>query len=101
VITAYGNARRVNLRKAGVTESGTTLVSAPSGSHIASHRIRGQEEHVTITTGAEHNGVSGMTFQFAGDQIASNNAASFTIDYDYIKHLVTVQHFDSALSDLT
>ena len=53
------------------------------------------------TAGGKHDGVSGIAFEFAGDEIAYDDASCASVDDDDVEHLTAIERDDLAFFDLT
>ena len=87
----------MDLREAGVGEEGTTLVGFVGGSDVATHRVGGQEEHVAVAARAEQDGIPCVGFDFAGNQIAGDDALGFAVHQHQIHHFMAGEHFNVSL----
>ena len=87
----------MDLREAGVGEEGTTLVGFVGGSDVATHRVGGQEEHVAVAARAEQDGIPCVGFDFAGNQIAGDDALGFAVHQHQVHHFMAGEHFNVSL----
>ena len=76
----------MDLRVTGICKKGTPFVTAPGCGYIGSLGIRRQIECVSIPPGAQQNAVSGIFFEFAGNQVADDNPPRDTINLDQVQH---------------
>ena len=97
VVAFDRNAGGVDLREAGVGEEGTTLVGFVGGSDVATHRVGGQEEHVAVAARAEQDGIPCVGFDFAGNQIAGDDALGFAVHQHQVHHFMAGEHFNVSL----
>ena len=86
------DARRVDLRVAGVPEVRALAVGAPSRCDVAAHRVRGQEEDVAVAAGGEDDRVGEPGLDRTGDHVAGHDAARLAVGDDQLDHLVTAVH---------
>nr|BFE75348.1 hypothetical protein GCM10020092_086490 [Actinoplanes digitatis] len=100
VAAGLGDAGRVDLRVAGVREQRALAVRPPARRDVAALGVGGQEEHVSVPAGGEHDGVREVRGDLAGDQVADDNAAGLAVDDDQLQHLVPGEHLDVAEPDL-
>ena len=84
------NTGRVNLDEAGVGEECALLVRLNERGAVAVHRVGGEEVGVSITASGEYDGVRAVAFDFAGDEVADDDAARFTVDENDIEDFATV-----------
>ena len=100
MLTAHGDARRVDLRVAGVGEVRALAVCPPRGGDIAAHRIGGEEEDVAVAAGGENDDVGEVGLDLTGDHVARDDAAGDTVDDDDLEHLVAAVLGHRALGHL-
>ena len=100
VVSAHRDAGRVDLRIARVAEVGAAFVCLPDGGDVAAHGVRAQEEHVAVAAGAEQHRMCAMPLEFAGDQVAGDDAARLAVHDHHVHHLVAVEHLHGALAHL-
>ena len=82
------NTSRVNLRVARISEIGALSVSPPRSRSVAPHRIRGEEENVSVSTSTQNNAVGRMRLKLTCCHIASNDALGMTILQDKLDHFM-------------
>ena len=100
VVAGDRDARRVDLRVAGVGHVGALAVRTPGGRDVAAHRVGGEEEDVAVAAGGEHHDVGEVRLDLAGDHVAHDDAARPTVDDDELDHLVAGVALDRAGGDL-
>ena len=88
VLAGDRDARRVDLRVAGVAEVGALAVRPPGRGDVAAHRVGRQEEDVAVAAGGQHDGVREVGLDLAGDHVADDDAAGPAVDDDQLEHLV-------------
>ncbi|MPM43007.1 hypothetical protein SDC9_89679 [bioreactor metagenome] len=101
VVAVLRDARRVDLRVAGVAEVGTALVRPPGGGHVGAHGVRRQEEDVAVAAGGQDDHVGVVGLDRAGDHVAHDDAAGAAVGDDDVLHLVACVHRHGAGGDLT
>jgi hypothetical protein len=94
------DARRVDLRVAGVPEVRALAVRPPPCGDVAAHGVGGQEEHVAVAAGGEYDCVGEPGLDGAGDHVAGHDAARLAVGDDQLDHLVTAVHRDRPGRDL-
>ena len=82
------DAGRVNLGEAGVREVCALAVCTPDCGGVAAHRVRREEEDVSVTAGCQNDRISDVGFELAGGHVARNDTASATVGNDEFHHLV-------------
>ena len=100
-----GDAGRVNLRVAGVSEISAVAIHLHSGGAVGCHGVGGEEEGVAITAGSDYYSVSEEALDAASNEVASDDTACallavLVLNHDDIKHLVAVVHLHLALAYL-
>ena len=88
LVAVLRDAGRVNLGEAGVREVCALAVCTPDCGSVAAHRVRREEEDVSVTAGCQNNRISDVGFELAGGHVARNNTASATVGNDEFHHLV-------------
>src|SRR5688572_15730577 len=89
------------LSEAGISEQGAFFMSPPDSGCIASFRIRGKEEYISIATGTKKHSMRAVCFDLSGNKITRNNSSGFSIDDDNIKYLSTIVHLHFSIGNLT
>ncbi len=87
VVAAHRDARRVDLREAGVGEVRAALVRAPRGRHVRVDGVGREVEHRAVAARAEQHGLALVRLELAGDQVAGDDAARLAVDDDQVEHL--------------
>ncbi len=100
VFAMHGDAGGVNLGEGEVGQICAFLECLDGGGTVATHSIGAQEECTAIATGGEHHSVGGIAFDFAGDEVAYDDAACASVDDHDVEHLAAVERADGALLDL-
>ena len=100
VLAADRNAGRVNLRVAGIGEERALLVGAIGGGDVAAAGVGREIKNVAVAAGGEDDGIGRVPADFAGDQIADDDALGVAVDDDEIEHLGLRKHLDGAGGDL-
>ena len=100
MVARHGDARRVDLRVAGVRERGALLVGAPDRGRVAARRVRGEVEDVAVAARREDDGVRRVGLDRARDHVARHDAARAPVDHDELEHLVARVHRHLAEADL-
>ena len=77
----------MNLRVAGIGEERALLVGAPGGGDVAALGVGREEKHVAVTAGRQHDRIAGVRGDFAGDQVAHDDAFGVAVDHDQVEHL--------------
>ena len=80
MVARNGDAGRVDLGEAGVTEKSPAAMRAPDGARIAPLRIGTQVEDIAVATGGENDRIGDMALNLAGDHIAGDDPPSTSID---------------------
>src|SRR4030095_10574899 len=100
VIAAHRNAGRMNLCEARVRERGTALVCAPDRRGVAILRVRGQVEHVSVSTRGEHHPLRRTRLDRSRPEIARDDPARLPVHENDIEHLGVREHLHAATRDL-
>ena len=100
VFAVHRDAGRMNLRVAGIGETGAAAVGAERRGDIATLRVGGEVEHVAVAAGADHDDVGGPGFDGTRDKVARDDTLGLTIDEDEIEHLMARVHLHRAETDL-
>ncbi|MCD6049282.1 MAG: hypothetical protein K0Q55_685 [Verrucomicrobia bacterium] len=90
----------MDLRVARVRKAGTPLVSAPARRHVRTARIRGEIEHVAVTTGSEHDCVRTVPGDLTRLQIANDDSLGVTVHDHEIQHLGVRVRFHPTVGDV-
>src|SRR5574344_2217929 len=85
----YRNTGRVYLSEARISKICTFLKALPSGRTIAIHSIGRKIICMAVTTCGEYDCMCSESFNFACNQITSDNTFCLTVDNNKIQHLVT------------
>src|ERR1700742_4739416 len=101
MVARDGNTGGMYLGEAGIAEIGPSPMRFPCCCNIAAHGIGGKIEDVAISAAGQQDCMSEMPFQFAGDQVAGDDAACFSVDDDDIEHLMARKHLDTPERHLT
>ena len=96
VVPADRDAGGVDLRVAGICKKRATPRGAPGTGDVAAHRIRGQEEHVSIAAGGEDDRIRSVGGNFPAVQIADDDALGVAVDQHQIEHFGARVHRDAA-----
>ncbi len=96
----HGYAGGVDLCEGEVGEVGAFAECLDGGRAVAAHGVGGEEECASVAAGGEHHGVGGVALQFAGDEVAHDDAAGASVDYYDVEHLTTVERAHLTLLDL-
>src|SRR5882762_7093796 len=96
MLTADGDARRMNLCEAWIAKQGAAPVSSPDGGRVRALRVGGKIENVAIASGREDHDVGGVGLDRAGYEVARDNAAGLAVDEDKVKHLAAGVHLHRA-----
>ena len=99
VIAADRDARRMNLRVAGIGEARAALVGAPDGGGVRAARVGREIEHVAVTARREHDGVRVVPRDFAGLKIANDDALGVAVHDHEVEHLGMRVGFHAAAGD--
>src|SRR4030095_8501303 len=75
VLAGHGDARRVDLREAGVREARALLVRAPDRGGVRALRVRREEEHGPVAARAQDNRVAEVRLELPGDHVPGDDAA--------------------------
>ena len=89
----------MDLGVAGVGKEGAFAVSTPGGGHVAAHGVGGEVEDVAVAAGAEEDGVAGVGFDFAGDEVAGDDALGVAVNGHEVEHFHAGVHLDAAGGD--
>ena len=99
-LVALRDARRVDLRVAGVGERRAPAVGPPRRGDVAGHRVGGEEEDVGVAAGGEDDGVGRVARHLAGLQVAHDDAGALAVDDHDVDQLHAVVQLDVAEADL-
>ena len=77
----------MDLRVTRIGEERAATVGAPRRGDVTALGVGRQEENVAVAAGGEHHRVARPTLDFAGNQVASENATRVPVDLDDIEHL--------------
>ena len=94
------NAGRVDLRVAGIGETGAAAVGAERRGDVATLGVGREVEDVAVAAGADHDHVGGPGFDGARDEVARDDALGLAVDEDEVEHLVAGVHLHRAEADL-
>ena len=86
--------------KQGLANSAPLLVRAPDGGGVAALGVGGKIVDVAVAAGAQHHRIGDVRFDFAGDQVARDDAAGVAVDHHQVQHLVRGIHLHLAGADL-
>ncbi len=82
----------MNLRVTGIREKSAALVGAPDCRCVRALGVSRQIVDVPVATGSENHGIGELHAQFAGDQVAGDNAPRLSIDNDQVQHFGARKH---------
>ena len=99
-VVARRDARRVDLRVAGVGEQRPLLVGPPHGGDVARLGVGGEEEDVAVAARGEDHRVGAVALDDAGVQVAGDDADGAAVLGDEVEHLAAVVQRDGACPDL-
>ena len=94
------DARRVNLGVAGIGEKRAALVRPPRRRDVRVHGIGRQVVGRAVSAGAEQHGMTRVSFDLAGDQVADDDAARLAVHEHEVEHLAARETLHRALVDL-
>src|ERR1035437_3650640 len=100
VLARYGDARGMDLRKAGIREQRAVFVRAPDGGGVGTLGVGGKVIRVPVTAGTQHHRLGQVRFDLAGEQVPRDDAARLAIDRDQVEHLGARVHFHLPRRDL-
>ena len=86
--------------KQGFANSAPALVSAPGGGHVRVHRVGGQVVGRAVAAGRQQHGVGGVALDFAGREVAADDAARLAVDDDDVEHFAAREQLDRLRVDL-
>ncbi len=92
VFTTHRNARRVDLRVAGIREERPALVGTEGAGDVAALGVRGKIENVAVAAGAEEHRIGRVAADFAGDHVADDDALGVAVHQHQIEHLGAREH---------
>ena len=95
-----GDTCGVNLSESEVGQVCAFLEGLYGGRAVAAHGVGRQEECTAITTGGKYYGMSGVAFDFAGDEVTHDDTAGAAVDDNYIEHLAAHEALHCALLNL-
>ncbi len=87
VVARLRDARRVDLRVAGVGEVGALLVRLPVRRDAAALRVRREVEHVDVAAGAEQHRVADVGADLAGHEVADRDPLGLAVHDHEVEHL--------------
>ena len=87
VIARHWNAGRMNLRVARIAKTGPALVGAPTGRDVRAAGVGGQIVDVTVPAGRQNDRIGAVPGDFAGLQIADDDALGMAVDHHQVQHL--------------
>ncbi len=87
VVAGDGDAGRMDLREAGIGESGAPLVGAPNGGCVRPLGVSGEIVGVAVAAASEHHRIGQMRFDRAGEQVPGDDAPRLSVDDDQVQHL--------------
>ena len=87
VVATHGDARGVDLRVAGIRQARAALVSAPDRGGVGLPRIGREIEDIAVPARGEHHGIGAVAGDFAGHQVAHDDALRVAVDDDEVQHL--------------
>ena len=92
VVAADWDAGRVDLGVARVGEKRAFLVGAIGGGDVAAAGVGREIENVAVTAGREDHRIGRMPDDFAGDEVARDDALGVAVDHDEVEHLGLRKH---------
>jgi len=90
----------VDLRVAGIGETGPAAVRAEGRRDVAALGVGGEVEDVAVAARADHDDVGGPGFDGARDEVARDDALGLAVDDDEVEHLMAGVHLDGPEADL-
>src|SRR6266705_1200250 len=96
MLTADGDAGRMNLCETWIAKESAAPMRSPDGGGVRALGVGGKIENVAIPSGREDNDVGGVGLDRAGYEIAGDNAARLAVYKDKVKHLAAGAHLDGA-----
>ena len=99
-LVSLRNAGGVNLCVTRVGKICAALVSAPRCGDVAVHGIGGEVISVAVAAGGQHHCVCSMAGEFAGQQVARDDACSAAIDDNDVDQLTTIEESNTAQTNL-
>ena len=90
----------MDLGVAGVGEHRAAPVRPPDRRGVAALGVGGQEEHVAVAAGGQHDRVGQVRLDLAGDHVADDDAARPAVEDDQVEHLVAGVHLHGPGRDL-
>ena len=90
----------MDLGVAGVGEERALLVGAIGGGDVAAAGVGREKKNIAVAAGREDDGIGRVPDDFAGDEIARDDALGVPVDEDKIEHLRLRKHLDGAGRDL-
>ena len=89
LVAVYGDTGGVDLREAGVGESGALAVALESGRTVRCHGVRREEEDVAVTAGGDDDGVRAVALDLTRYEVAGDDTAGLAVLDDDVEHLMT------------
>ena len=86
IITGNRNAGRMNLRVTWIGETGALLVSPPRRRGVGITSVGGEIEYVAVAPGSHDHTVGRVRGDFAGNQVAHDDALGLSVDEDEFEH---------------
>ena len=90
----------MDLGVARVGEERAFLVGAIGGGHVAAAGVGREEKNIAVAAGREDDGIGRVPDDFAGDEVAGDDALGVPVDEDEIEHFRLWKHRDGAGRDL-
>ena len=97
----YGNTGRVYLSESGIGKISAFFIALHGSQSVRTHSIGREEERASVTAGCDYHGVSGVTFDFSGDEVTGDDTACASVDDDEVEHFMTREKFHRAFFHLT
>ena len=89
----------MDLRVAGIPETGSALVGAPAGGDVGTPGVGGQIVDVAVTAGGENDRISAVPGDFTRLQVANDDALGVAVDHHQVQHLRVGVGFHPTRSD--
>ncbi len=78
--------------KQGLAKRAPRLMGAPDSGDVRSFRVSGEIVNVAVAAGAEDDRIGDVRFEFAGYEIAADDATRDAINHDEIEHFGAREH---------
>ena len=90
----------MNLRVAGIGEARAALVGAPTGRDVRAARVGREVVNVAVAAGGEHDGVAVVPRDFAGLEVADDDALGVAVHDHEVEHLGVRVGLHAAVGDV-